>query len=433
MFAGRVILAIGRTADNCSSLTLNIPACILTFSVGADLAICPAVLLKNTICEATTMPMCAGGNFLRMTLLLVTCLAVLLVGCSGEVPQPLDNGGSGGALGDGGGLKRVIILTNGNSPFWDACRAGIQDADRELDLEAAGLRAVMEVNDGTPQGQLDKLRQFASQSDVAAVGVSALDASNVAVAEQMRALQQKGVEVITIDSDVDRNTLRDARFAFVGTDNLTGGRELGVCAKYLHPEGGGYVTFVGRTGAQNAIERIGGFSEGAGAAFESLDSMADDIDKTRARDNVRNAIQNHGERLTTLVGIWSYNAPAIVDVVKETGTRNRMTVVVFDAEPAAIAHMSDGMIDAMIVQNPYAMGYEGVRLLKALVEDDQQTIDEMFPRYGQPDGDIYDTGLKVVVPDEGSPLKAEYFGENTTFLRLGEFKEWLARYNLEGS
>jgi ribose transport system substrate-binding protein len=329
--------------------------------------------------------------------------------------------------------KRIIILENGNSPFWDAARAGLQDAAKRLKLKHAGLSAVLEVNDGTPAGQLEKLQQFNTQSDIAGVGVSAVDADNAAIAEELRKLKSRGVQVVTIDSDVGRDKFRDCRFAFIGTDNRLGGIELGRCARGLRPSGGGYVTFVGRTGAQNAIERINGFKEGAGPAFESLDSMGDDTDRTRARDNVRNAIQNHKGRLTTLVGIWSYNAPAIADVVKELGNRKDFTIDVFDAEPIAVKEMAAGNIDAMVVQNPYQMGYSGVRLLKALYENDQKTIHEMLPNLGQPDGDLYDTGLKIVVPSSASPLKRSMFGPKTEFLSLDQFKEWLARYSLEGS
>ena len=161
--------------------------------------------------------------------------------------------------------------------------------------------------------------------------------------------------------------------------------------------------------------------------------MGDENDPTRATNNVRNAIQNHAGKLSTLVGIWSYNAPAIADVVKELDKRNEFTIVAFDAEPIAIARMSDGMIDALVVQNPYQMGYQGVRTLKALYENDDQTIRELFPRQGQPDGDIYDTGLKVVVPNDKSSLKKEMFGEKTQFLKLAEFREWLTKYKLDGS
>jgi ribose transport system substrate-binding protein len=341
------------------------------------------------------------------------------------------------ALGCGGGgpeTKRMIILINGDGPFWDACRVGVSEAEKDFKLATANLHAVVESNDGTPQGQLEKLRQFSSQSDIVAIGISPCDAANVAIADELRSLKKRGIHVITIDSDVDRAKLRDSRFAFVGTDNLSGGRELGKCLKGLRPEGGGYVTFVGRKGAQNAMDRIQGVAEGAGDKWNQLDSMGDDIDRNVARENTRNAITNHKQNLNALVGIWSYNAPAIVDVLKQDAKlRKDYLVVAFDAEPLAIAAMGDGMIDAMVVQNPFEMGYQGVRLMQALVRNDQTTVKEMLPNEGKTDGDIYDTGLKIVVPDNGSRLQPGMFDKNTQFLHLPEFRDWLAKYKLTGS
>lgn len=368
---------------------------------------------------------------------LLTVLTACFLGCDASVPKegsksPGGGGGKGATAETAGGLKRIIVLTNGDSPYWDACRAGLDAANSELKLADAGLKAVLDVNDGTPQGQLQKLQQYGTQSDIAGIGVSAIDANNVAVADELRALQKKGIKVLTIDSDLDRTKFADSRFAFIGTDNLTGGKVLGKCAKGLRPDGGEYVTFVGRTGAQNAIERIDGFATGAGEAFTSKDSMADDTNKATARENVRNAIRNHKD-LNVLVGIWSYNAPAIVDVVREVDRRKDFTVVVFDAEPDAITAMKEGQIDAMVVQNPFDMGYQGVRLLQALVKDDKETIAKMLPKHGEPGGDIYDTGLKVVVPDSSSPLKKDQFDSNVQFLELPAFQEWMSKYGLTGS
>jgi ribose transport system substrate-binding protein len=326
-----------------------------------------------------------------------------------------------------GSPAKYVLITNGNSPFWDAVRIGMENAGKDL-----GVKVDLMVNDATDQGQMEKLRQIGTQTDIVGVGLSAVQAQAPGVADEMRKLQAKGVHVITVDSDVDRDLYPDARFAFVGTDNLVGGRELGVCAKGLRPDGGSYVTFVGIKASQNAQERIGGFGEGAGEKFKDMDSMGDDVDEVRARENVRNAIRNH-PGLNTLVGIWSYNAPAIVDVVKELDRRKDFTIVTFDAEPGAIKAMAAGQIDAMVVQNPYEMGYQGIRLLKALVENDGMVIAAMMPKVGQPTGNIYDTGLKVVVPDEGSPLKPDMFGPKTQFMKLGEFREWLTKYGLEGS
>ncbi|MFN0199474.1 MAG: hypothetical protein ACKVT0_22205, partial [Planctomycetaceae bacterium] len=95
--------------------------------------------------------------------------------------------------------------------------------------------------------------------------------------------------------------------------------------------------------------------------------------------------------------------------------------------------MANGQIDALVVPNPYPMGYQGVRLLKALGETDQPVVAEMFPHHGEPEGDIYDTGLKVVVPIADSPLKKEHVSSTTEFLILEDFRVWLKENDLTGS
>jgi ribose transport system substrate-binding protein len=349
--------------------------------------------------------------------------------------------GCGTSTGDSGSgaTKRVILLTNGADPFWEAMRVGMQDAEKDFKLREAGLQVVMEVNDGTPKGQIDRLRQFANQSDIAAVAVSVTDTNNQAIAKAMEDCQRAGIKIIAIDSDVNRKTNRAARFAYLGTDNVVGGQELGKAAAGIRPAGGKYATFVGIKAAANAIERIAGFAQGAGPKFEQLENLGDDMDHSVARRNVADALDRHAD-LDVLVGIWAYNAHAIVDIVKERNIRDKTTVVVFDAAPKAIAHMADGNIDAMIVQNPYDMGYRGTRLMKALIDGDHQTIHEMFPAYDpvkkeftEPDGDVLITGLKVVYPDSGSPLAKEMFSETTEFLPLAEFKKWLDEHDLDGS
>jgi ribose transport system substrate-binding protein len=363
-------------------------------------------------------------------------LAVLL-GLSAACRTPGESG-SGSAprtARSAAGARRLVLLNNGNSPFWDACRLGLQDAARDLKLNEAGLSVVMEVNDGTVQGQIDRLRQFSNMRDVAGVAISALDADNAAVAAEMRNLKTRGVQVICVDADVDRARFRDVRSYYVGTDNLTAGRELGVAARHLLEERkarGGYVQFVGRTASHNAIERMNGFKEGVGPAYAEVDRMSDDLDRTRARENVRNALRNH-PGLAALVGIWSYNAPAIVDVVRQEHKREQLVVATIDAEPIAVTQMAQGQIDVMVVQNPHQMGYQGVRLLKALIDGDRATIDAMFPRKGGAGDDLFDTGLKLVAPDSGSTLRREMFGANTQFMTLSEFKRWLQEHGLTGS
>ena len=135
-----------------------------------------------------------------------------------------------------------------------------------------------------------------------------------------------------------------------------------------------------------------------------------------------------------MVGIWAYNAPAIAEVAEERGVRDQVTVVTFDAQAAAIQHMIDGHIDAMVVQNPFEMGIRTVKLLLAMDQKDDKTIQEMFPRSGEAAGDVHTTGLRLIIPDSDSPLKAEDFEvDGIEFLPLEEFRVWLDTYNLSSS
>jgi ribose transport system substrate-binding protein len=371
-------------------------------------------------------------------MVVMVVMVVMLAGCSkpskeaaptASTDQPAPQPTRGG--------KRFLFLTNGDDPFWDACNAGLLEGAKQQGLEAKGLRVVMEKNNGTAQGQIEKLRQFASQSDVAGVAISVIQAENAAIVEEMKNLAAKGVHVITVDGDVNREKFRDARPYYIGTDNIVGGRLLGTAARQIlaarNKSAGGYVQFAGFTDNDNARARMNGFKEAVGEGFSELDRMSDEMDLSKARDNVRSAIVNH-PNLVALVGIWAYDAPAIAEVVAERGVRDRTTIVTFDAQAAALEHMAGGRIDAMVVQNPFEMGIQTVRLLTALHAGDQSTVKEMFPDAGTPGGDIYTTGLRLIVPDEDSALKPEDAGgPGVEFLPLSKFREWLGRYGLSSS
>src|SRR5438046_10358530 len=117
---------------------------------------------------------------------------------------------------------------------------------------------------------------------------------------------------------------------------------------------------------------MNGVKEAIGSAFTEVDRMPDGMDLIKARDNVRNAIQNHKD-VVAQIGIWAYNAPAIADVVKETGTRNKFVVATFDAQDLAIAATEQGNIDVMVVQNPFDMGVQTVQLITGTIKCDQST------------------------------------------------------------
>jgi ribose transport system substrate-binding protein len=362
---------------------------------------------------------------------LAAIVSLLLAGCPSASNQP------GTKSSGGSGTKRILFVTNGDDPFWDALLSGLNEGAKQFKLADAGLSVHRDVNNGSAEGQIEKLRQYATQDDIAGVAISVIQADNLSIIEEMRNLQKKGVKIITVDGDVNRKEFRDARSYYIGTDNVVGGRTLGTATKaLLEAKGvkqGGYVQYAGFTDNDNARSRMDGVKEAIGEAYKELDRMPDGMDLAKARDNVRNAIQNHRD-LVAQVGIWAYNAPAIADVVKETGTRDKFVVATFDAQSLAIDAMDSGLIDVMVVQNPFDMGVQTVRLLKAMIQDDKSTVSEMLPNAGKDNGDIYTTGLRVVVPDAKSAVNQQLFDKNVVeYMVLPDFKAWLKKYGLHSS
>jgi ribose transport system substrate-binding protein len=374
-------------------------------------------------------------------LLVLLLLSITGIGCKQSVDSSSVEKASVGKL-----TKRFIFITNGDDPYFDVLNAGLQAGAEKYDLASSNIEVVMEKNNATAQGQINRLRQLVTQADIAAVAISVIQAENVAIVEEMKRLAEKGVPVITVDGDINGKLFSDARPFYIGTDNSIAGRLLGTAAKkVLESRGvneGGFIQFTGFTDNDNARARMNGCRDALGKNYNELDRMADSFDHSRARDNVRTALVNHPD-VHALVGIWAYNAPAIAEVVAERGVRDQISIFTFDAAAQAIEHMKDGHIDCMIVQNPFEMGVQTVRLLFAMVEKKDAVIAEMFPNSDEPGGDRYTTGLRLIIPDDwagksSAPINAKDLESAVSagtleVLTLSVFREWLKKYGLSSS
>ena len=373
--------------------------------------------------------------------LVLLLLSITGIGCKQSVDSSSLGEASVGKL-----TKRFIFITNGDDPYFDVLNAGLQAGAEKYDLASSNIEVVMEKNNATAQGQINRLRQLVTQADIAAVAISVIQAENVAIVEEMKRLAEKGVPVITVDGDINGKLFSDARPFYIGTDNLIAGRLLGTAAKkVLESRGvdeGGFIQFTGFTDNDNARARMNGCRDALGKNYNELDRMADSFDHSRARDNVRTALVNHPD-VHALVGIWAYNAPAIAEVVAERGARDQISIFTFDAAAQAIEHMKDGHIDCMIVQNPFEMGIQTVRLLLAMVEKEDAVIAEMFPNSDEPGGDRYTTGLRLIIPDDwagkssapitAKDLESAISAGTLEVLTLSVFREWLKKYGLSSS
>lgn len=336
----------------------------------------------------------------------------IVTGCGGPADQ---SGSAPGRPGSTGSGPRLMFISNSNSDWWSAVEKGMKDGSEKF-----GAQVELRRNEGQPEGQIRLLEDALTLPDVKGVAVSVLEAESPGIADKMRDLQKAGKVVIAIDSDGQS----DARRAYIGTNNRKAGEVAGQAAAALRPDGGTVAVFVGVASAANAIERREGFFLGAGSKFKQVEVFEDGGDRSgRAQANVQTAISKYPD-LGVFLGLWSYNAPRIAEEVgKFPDLRKKTTVVTFDLDEQAVGMLEETKIDASVCQNPYEMGYLGVRLLKALVEKDEKTVTEMIPK----GTDIIDTGVRVIVPTKDSPVK----GENV--LDVKEMKAWLTSKGLKSS
>jgi ribose transport system substrate-binding protein len=165
--------------------------------------------------------------------------------------------------------------------------------------------------------------------------------------------------VVTQDSDAPQSD----RLCYIGTDNKAAGRQAGEELKKALPNGGKVMVFVGKTDAQNAQDRIAGLREAIeGTQIQIVDVRTDETDRAKAKSNVADALVKYPD-LAGLVGIWSYNGPAILNATREAGMMDKIKIVCFDEEDETLAGVASGDIFATVVQQPFEFGYQSVKLM----------------------------------------------------------------------
>jgi ribose transport system substrate-binding protein len=75
-----------------------------------------------------------------------------------------------------------------------------------------------------------------------------------------------------------------------------------------------------------------------------------------------------------LVGLWSYNGPAILNAVRDANKVGKVKIVCFDEEDETLAGVKDGAIFATVVQQPYEFGYQSIKLLAQAASGDKSAI-----------------------------------------------------------
>ena len=270
-----------------------------------------------------------------------------------------DNGQGGSA----GGELKLAFVTNNSANFWTIARRGVEKADAELTDVAAHFRI---TSDGTAAEQRRIIDDLMTQG-VDGIAISPVDPLN-----QTAIINDVAAKTLLFTQDSDAPD--SDRACYVGTDNVAAGREAGMLIKEALPEGGKIMLFVGKRDARNAQERIQGIREALqDSKIEILDVRADDTDEVRAKSNAADTLVRYPD-VKALVGLWSYNGPAILNAVREANKIGQVKIVAFDEADETLAGVRDGAIHGTVVQQPFEFGYQAIKLMALTLKGDKTVI-----------------------------------------------------------
>ncbi len=278
-------------------------------------------------------------------------IIALLVGCSSP-PKPSKT------------IKTVAFITNSTSDFWKIARKGCEKADAELPDVTVVFKP---TNTGATDEQNGLIRQALDRDGADAIAISPIDP-----AAQKKVINDaaKRALIITQDSDAPDTD----RALYLGADNRAAGRQAGELIKKALPQGGKIMVFVGKREGQNAQARFDGLKESLQNSNVSvIDLMTDDANPINARDNAYQALKKFPD-IAGMVGLWSYNGPAIVQALKPEGKLSAIKIVCFDDEPETLSAIKDGAIFGTVAQQPFEYGYQAVKSAEQILKGDRSVI-----------------------------------------------------------
>lgn len=250
--------------------------------------------------------------------------------------------------------KTVAVITKGSdSDFWNDVKNGAFSAATEYNIDIT-FEGPDSEEDYESQ---NKMIENAVSKNVGAIVLSAIDYEKNAPAVQ-KAID-KGIKVITVDSDVDA----DGKELFIGTDNVSAGKKAAEQAielcKNKKAVNIGIVNYGENT--ENGKQRLKGFTDyiekvknAKVVALVNVESNAES-----ATLGAKQLIEEN-KGINVLIGFNEWSTLGVGCAIKELNLKDEVFGIGFDSNVNCVGMLETGEIDTLIVQNPFSMGYLSV-------------------------------------------------------------------------
>lgn len=247
-----------------------------------------------------------------------------------------------------------VVPKGANHIFWQTVHAGALKAAAEYGLE---------VEWNAPTLEVDSSRQIAiidSMINRRLAGIALAPVDRKALVNVVERADGAGIPVAIFDSDIDT----DKRITYVATDNREGGR---LAARQLGQlmNGEGKVAVIGfMPGSASTMERESGFETEMRARYprvQIVQLVFGMADRAKAMAATENILAAHPD----LRGLFADNESSSAGAVMALKARraNNVRTIAFDANEQLVTDLREGIIDGIVLQDPFRMGYESVKAL----------------------------------------------------------------------
>jgi ribose transport system substrate-binding protein len=250
----------------------------------------------------------------------------------------------------------VAVVPKGQAHiFWQTVHAG---------AVAAGLELGVEVRWNGPASEIDFTRQINIVDDFInqrVDGIALAPSHGESLVPIVERAAQERIPVTIFDSGIQT----EKYLSYVSTDNYNGGI-LGAQRMGQILPGGGKIAMIGTIpGSVSTTERENGFRETLARQFGNLQIVEFQYgmsDRAKGLAVAEDILTAHPD----LSGIFCSNESGTLGAVqaaKSKGVAGKLKIVGFDTSPTLIEDLQAGSIDSLVVQNPFRMGYLGVRTI----------------------------------------------------------------------
>ena len=251
--------------------------------------------------------------------------------------------------------KRVVgvVPKGANHIFWQTVHAGAIQAAREFNLEVEWNAPTLEVDSSR---QIEIVESMVNRR---LAGIVLAPVDRKALVGVVERAAQAEIPVAIFDSAIDSSK----RISYVATDNEEGGRIAARLAEAIGKRGKvGVISFM--PGSASTEQRAHGFQDEIRQKFPEINIVGLQYgmaDRAKAMAVTENILTAHPD----LAGLFADNESSSSGAVQALKTRQARGVklVAFDHAENLVEDLRAGVIDALVVQNPFKMGYESTRAI----------------------------------------------------------------------